>query len=300
MSALGMKFDGSPTEVLPALAEAIENAGLDELWICEDLGLNGGIAQAAVALARTDNLRVGHGIAPAAVRNAAYYAMEVASLCRIFPGRFLPGLGHGMPRWLDQVGAHPGRLMTCLSETAAASTALWRGERVDLHGSWVNLDGVQLEWPPTPVPPLSLGVRGAKGMDLAVGLGAGVILAEGSGPQYVATVADRVKAAGGRVTVFTWFAMHDDQEVARRSAAPLAEPALGRDYMRSQLGSLAGQPLTDSILTEIAVWGTPEDCAASIRRLVAAGADAVVLQPVAGAEFEQLARIEGQLLPLLR
>jgi alkanesulfonate monooxygenase SsuD/methylene tetrahydromethanopterin reductase-like flavin-dependent oxidoreductase (luciferase family) len=92
-----MKLDGLPTEEVPALAQAIERHGLEEVWICEDLGLNGGIAQSAIALSVTERIRVGHGIAPAAIRNVAYYAMEVASLCRTFPGRFLPGLGHGMP-----------------------------------------------------------------------------------------------------------------------------------------------------------------------------------------------------------
>lgn len=299
MPSLGMKFDGSPTEQLPELATAIESAGLDELWVCEDLGLNGGIAQAALALARTSHLKVGHGIAPASVRNAAYYAMEVASLCRVFPGRFLPALGHGMPRWLNQVGAHPGGLMTCLSETARASRALWNGEHVDFQGEWVTLDGVRLEWPPSRAPELSLGVRGPKGMDLAAELGAGVILAEGSGPGYVARVSPSVSQAGGRVTVFTWFAMHADRDVARRSVTPLAAPALERDYMGAQLGPLAGQPLSDAVLNEIAIWGTPADCATGIRRLFSSGADAVILQPPAGTELEQLARVESDLLPLL-
>lgn len=299
MTSLGMKFDGSPTEKLPAVAAAVEAAGLDELWICEDLGLNGGIAQAAIALGQTGRLKVGQGIAPAAVRNTAYYAMEVASLCRAFPGRFLPALGHGMPHWLQQVGAHPGGLMACLAETASTTSALLRGERIDFHGDWVTLEGVQLRWPPSPVPELSLGVRGNRGINLAIELGAGVILAEGSGPGYVASVANRVKATGGRVTVFAWFAIDDDRDVARRLITPLVEPALERDYMRAQLGPFAGQAATDAVLTELAVWGTPQDCATAIGRLVAAGADAVILQPPAGTELEQLARIAGQLVPIL-
>lgn len=63
--ALGMKLDGLPTERVPVLARAIEAHGLDEVWICEDLSLNGGIAQSALALAVTDRLsRVEHDLLP--------------------------------------------------------------------------------------------------------------------------------------------------------------------------------------------------------------------------------------------
>jgi 5,10-methylenetetrahydromethanopterin reductase len=67
-------------EEVPVLSRAVEADGLAEVWICEDLGLSGGIAQSALALLHTERILVGHGIAPAAVRNVAYYAMEDASL----------------------------------------------------------------------------------------------------------------------------------------------------------------------------------------------------------------------------
>jgi alkanesulfonate monooxygenase SsuD/methylene tetrahydromethanopterin reductase-like flavin-dependent oxidoreductase (luciferase family) len=124
MATLGMKLDGIPTEEIVALAPEVEAAGLDELWVCEGLGRNGGIAQAALALAATRQIRVGLGILPAAVRNVAYMAMEIASLCRAHPGRFVPGIGHGMPSWLRQVDAHPGKLLPCLEEVTVVARRL--------------------------------------------------------------------------------------------------------------------------------------------------------------------------------
>lgn len=182
MPALGMKLDGLPTEEIPPLSAAIEEHGLDEVWVCEDLGFNGGIAQAAMALSTTEHVRVGHGIAPAAVRNVAYYAMEVASLSRTFPGRFLPGIGHGEPWWLTQVGSHPGKLIPCISEVTEATRRLLAGETVTLHGEWVHLDEVTLHFPPAHRPPVSLGVRGPRGVRVAAERADGLILAEGSGP----------------------------------------------------------------------------------------------------------------------
>src|SRR5438105_2919999 len=136
MISIGMKLDGIPIESVMDLAPRIDAAGLDEVWICEDLARNGGIAQAGLALAATRKARVGLGIAPAAVRNIAYFAMEIASLCRAYPGRFLPGIGHGMPDWLRQVGAHPGRLLPCLEEVTLVVARLLRGQAVSFHGEY--------------------------------------------------------------------------------------------------------------------------------------------------------------------
>lgn len=294
-----MKLDGLATEDVPALARAIEAHGLDEVWVCEDLGLNGGIAQAAIALSLTERVLVGHGIAPAAVRNVAYYAMEVASLCRAFPGRFLPGLGHGMPGWLTQVGAHPGRLLPCLAETAEVAARLLSGETVSFHGEWVNVDEVGLRYPPANAPPISLGVRGPRGMDVAARVAGGVILAEGSGPSYVRRVVDQIGRADHHVTVFAWFSIDDDRETARARIRETVAVALEQDFMRSQLGHLPTAGPTEQVLAELTVSGCPTDCAAAVRALHAAGADSVVLQPVPGTEVEQLPRVRDDLLPLL-
>ena len=78
-------------ETLPAYAQMVEQSGLDELWIVEDAFFNGGVSAASVALAVTDRITVGIGILPAAARNAAYTAMDLATLARIFPGRFHAG-----------------------------------------------------------------------------------------------------------------------------------------------------------------------------------------------------------------
>jgi 5,10-methylenetetrahydromethanopterin reductase len=214
MLSIGMKLDGIPTERVLELAPDIDAAGLDEIWICEDLGRNGGIAQAGLALAATQNARVGFGIAPAAVRNVAYFAMEIASLCRAYPGRFLAGIGHGMPDWLQQVGAHPGRLLPCLEEVTLVVNRLLRGESVTFHGEYVHIDDVRLRYPPSYRPPISLGVRGPRGVELAKRVADGLILAEGSGPAYVRKVRERT-GDGLWITVFTWFSIDADSKVAR-------------------------------------------------------------------------------------
>jgi len=65
----------------------------DEIWIVEDLPFAGGISQLAMVLAATEDVVVGHGIAPAPFRNPAALAMEWGTLERMFPGRVRCGLG---------------------------------------------------------------------------------------------------------------------------------------------------------------------------------------------------------------
>ena len=103
---VGMCFDRSlPAPFVVEVAEALEAAGVDQLWVIEDCFYTAGIGLAATALARTESLTVGLGILPAVARNPAVTAMEIATLCELAPGRFLPGIGHGVQSWMEQMGA---------------------------------------------------------------------------------------------------------------------------------------------------------------------------------------------------
>ena len=89
MVNLGIMFKRDyPPEQVGDFARRAEAAGFDEIWVIEDCFYAAGIAQAATALAYTDQIQVGLGIMPAVARNAAFTALEIASLARIAPQRF--------------------------------------------------------------------------------------------------------------------------------------------------------------------------------------------------------------------
>ena len=301
MPAIGFKIDGRPTEDVLLLARSAEQAGFSELWVCEDLTLAGGIAQAAAALAVTTDLEVGLGIAPAAVRNPMYLAMEFASSARLSGGRFHAGIGHGMPAWLTQVGQRPASLMTCLREVSETVRDLLHGKEVSFDGEHVHLDSVSLTHPPDQAPLLSLGVRGPKGIALARQLGLGVILAEGSPPEYVAEVR-RALGPDARITVFVWSNLDtEDGERGREALRPTIREALRKPYLAAQLGPLHGSTCELDAIRRLTVAGDVEDCRAAIDRLVTSGADSIVLQPIHGTEEQQIERFGqdvGRLRPL--
>ena len=133
---IGVMYDRDwAPEGLPEFARRAEALGVDDLWVVEDLGWNGGVSAAAVALGATERLRVGIGITPAPLRSPALLAMELATLARVFPGRLVAGIGHGVREWMAQVGVAPRSPLALLEETITSVRALLRGERVEPGGA---------------------------------------------------------------------------------------------------------------------------------------------------------------------
>lgn len=165
-----------PPERLRSLARAAEQSGLDEVWVWEDSFKQSGVASATAALAWTDRIRVGISLLPAPLRSAAVTAMEFATIERMFPGRFVAGLGHGVQEWMGQAGVRAGSPLTLLREQVTAIRALLGGEEVTVSGRYVTLDRVRLDWPPSSPPPLMVGGSGPKSVALAAELGDGNLL----------------------------------------------------------------------------------------------------------------------------
>jgi 5,10-methylenetetrahydromethanopterin reductase len=260
-----------PPEQLAEVAGKVEAAGFDELWLWEDCFLAGGIATTAVALAATSSVKVGLGILPAPVRNPAFAAMEIAALARMFPGRVLPGFGHGVTDWMRQIGAKPESQLALLEETVSAVRALLAGEEVSVDGRYVRLEGVSLDHPPEVVPPVFVGVRRAKSLAVSGRAADGTILSEPSSVPYIEWARAQIAATRPhRLTVYAWCSMDRDGDAARAAMRPVVDERLQE-----------GGPQAEHLdMDTAAVVGTPDECAATIRKLGDAGADAVVLVPL--------------------
>jgi 5,10-methylenetetrahydromethanopterin reductase len=280
----GVKFarEWAP-EHLVTCARGAEQAGFDELWLVEDLGFHGGFGPCGAALASTERITVGLAIAPAVVRNAAYLAMEVASLARLFPGRFHMGLGHGVESWIAQVGATPSSWIASLRETTEAMRAVTAGGPVSYAGAHVRLDAVELLFPATA--PVSLGVRGPRGMALAGEVADGVIFAELSGPEYIA----RVRRDLGPDSQFTVLvhASTDPDRLRRQIDVRLSQPRFhgqladyGQDRIDGWVARIGADPdPADDPYREFGITGPFETWAEQAQQWFDAGADSVVFAP---------------------
>ena len=287
---------------LPAYAHQVELMGFDQLWIVEDCFYLGGISQAAIALASTSKITVGIGINPGVAHNPAILAMEYATLARAYPGRLIGGIGHGVPEWMEQIGATPASWLASIEEITSNLRAILRGERVNIEGNYVKLRDVQLFAAPDVVPPVLLGVRAEKSLRLAGQCSDGIMLAENSAPEYITwarTLMDNARRdAGiqgrGQVMVYTNCIVNDqDPDAARAKMRDiLAElngagvgPAIAATHFADEMKVIIDnggaealrEHMPDSWLHELALTGTHDEARRSVERMSEAGADAVIL-----------------------
>lgn len=235
----------SPPEQLRRAVELAESSGVRDVWLWEDCFLQGGLTSAAAALAWSTSLEVGIGLLPVPLRNPALAAMEIAAVARMFPGRLTVALGHGIQDWMAQVGAGVDSPMTLLREHAAAVMDLLAGQRVTVQGRYVRLDAVALDWPPVIAPVVLIGARGPRTVSLAGELADGVLLDSITDPEVVArarSLVDRARTDSGR-------------------------PGRGLVYAYTEHDATLAP---DDLAEQVASWAA---------RLVAAGADRVILQP---------------------
>jgi alkanesulfonate monooxygenase SsuD/methylene tetrahydromethanopterin reductase-like flavin-dependent oxidoreductase (luciferase family) len=300
-------------ETLPAFARKAEAAGFDELWVVEDCFYTSGIAAAATALAVTESITIGLGIMPAVVRNPVFTAMEIATLCRLFPGRFSPGIGHGVAEWMRQIGAMPKSQLTALEEVTFTVGELLAEKEVSLDGQYVHLEGAKLVHPPAVAPPVSLGVICPKSLQLAGRAAGGTILSEFSSPAYVAWAKEQIEQgrteAGRtdphRLTLFTFAAAAPTTDSARARVRPLVAEAIASGDIDPKLaplgileearrmtkrGGRAGveAEMPDEWVDRMTIVGTPRDWQAAMERLVAGGVHSVILTPLPDAPLDEI------------
>ncbi|PZG54425.1 LLM class flavin-dependent oxidoreductase [Spongiactinospora gelatinilytica] len=309
----------SPAQVVAA-AQVAESAGFDELWVGEDYFFTGAIATAGALLAATE-LPVGIGIVPTASRHPALLAMEVATLAGIYPGRLTAGVGVGVPDWLDAMRIRPTAALTAVRETLTGLRTLLQGESLTTEGRSYAADGIRLEHPPTPVPPLYAGVGGPKALRMAGGTADGTVLSVLAGTEYIRWAVAQLQAGGAgpdhRVVAYALCSVGPDAATARDRLRELfglylltgpRNPMTEAHGIADEAAALAELDFADAVakipdawLEELAVVGTPADCARRLTELAAAGADSIALclVPDDDGGLSQLRTMATDLLPLL-
>lgn len=308
-----------PPEQLVKMARHGERQGFEEIWFSEDYFYTAALSSATAALGATRDVRVGTGIISALVRHPAALAMEIATIARMFPGRFQPGIALGFPPWLHQMGLWPERPLTAVRECLEALRGLLAGEEVTFEGKSFFLDRIALNYPPISPVPLYLGGVNPRMLRLAGASADGSIVAILSGPKYVKWACEQFAAGAEevgrtdqhRVVVFTFFSADKDRRQARDRVKRLLAwyfheciqtPALFDPYgITDMLREMArGGPrgiereMPDEWFEEFAVVGDPDECAERIRQLIEAGADSVALYPMPGSHSVEMVRLAGE------
>ncbi|HKV53322.1 MAG TPA: LLM class F420-dependent oxidoreductase [Candidatus Binataceae bacterium] len=193
MATFGAMMFATDYAIQPVdLAKAVEERGLDSLFFPEHTHIptsrrspwpGGGelpmeyshthdlfVALTAAAVA-TKRIKLGTGICLVIERDPILLAKEVASLDQISNGRVILGIGGG---WnAEEMENHGTAFKTrwkLLRERVLAIRQLWRNEKAEFHGEFVNFDPVW-SWP-KPVqpggPPILLGSEAKRCFERAV------------------------------------------------------------------------------------------------------------------------------------
>jgi alkanesulfonate monooxygenase SsuD/methylene tetrahydromethanopterin reductase-like flavin-dependent oxidoreductase (luciferase family) len=302
---IGLRWDPrwDPLD-LGSIAREAEELGYDELWTVEDFPSAGGMTSTALALAATEEITVGLGLLPAIARNPVIAAMELAVLARVFSGRFVPALGHGVEGWMQQIGARPPNRLTVLEETVSTIRALLAGETLNTKGKHVSLDDVTLEFPPAEPPPVLIGSTGPRGLEMAGRAADGILVVEAACPAAVEWARETAGPDPGHVVVYAFLSIDDEDAAGVAAIRPQLETWMTSGLfpdMAEQAGLRrdGSGPFTDEVIQTIAAAGTPESCERAVRGLWEAGADSVVLFPRLGDGIRQMRRFGREVLPRL-
>jgi 5,10-methylenetetrahydromethanopterin reductase len=281
------------------LAEAL---GFGELWFSEDCFFGGGMSGVTQALAATTELPVGLGIVSALTRHPALLAMEIASMSRMHPGRVRPGVGLGVPLWLEQMGLMPKSPLTALRECVTNLRALLAGQEITYEGEVFAFDKVVLTHAPTEPLPVYMGLVNRKGLLLSGEIADGTVLSVLAGVAYIKwareQIAEGAAIAGRnghhRVATYALYSVDHDAHKAKDALRDVtafylqAMPnnALSQVYgITEEVGDMLARggsatvasEMPSSWLDDLVIAGDPEECAMKIQALIDAGSDSVNL-----------------------
>lgn len=303
-SAVGVFIaTATPPERIPALAAAAEDLGFGEVWTAEDYFCYGGFTGAALALGATRRIKVGLGIVASVARHPAVTAMEIATLARVYPGRFLPGIGHGVPFWTDQMGVTAKSPLTALTECIDGIRDLLAGRTVDVEGKQFTFRSVTATHPVPGDVPILTGVLGPKSLRLSGRIADGTVVSVLAGPAYLESSLAHIRegmAESGRtehlLPTFALFSCSKNRKEARAAVRPTLagylaavgahNPLTGAYGYGEEIAELLRTPetlaaaLPEEWIDTLAVAGDPDEVSERITALRQAGATSVVLSPV--------------------
>lgn len=331
----------SAAEVIE-LAQLAEAAGFDRLGISDVLFWPDCFVLLGLAAQRTSRIQLGPMVTNPYSRHPAVLAGIMATLQDASQGRAFLGIGVGAG--LEQVGISYDRPVRALREAIVAIAALLRGEEVTLDGDTITIDHARLVGPAQPVP-IAIGTRSRHVMQLAgeladTALIGGRTFDAGIVGQYRTWLAEGAARAGRAVDdieVAPRLTLCISRDGARARAglkryvahyAALIRPRdlVERDggaWMRQVEGALArsrgwyfdhdryddpaiDRLIDDDVVRRFAIAGTPAECAALTREVLAYGftsASMNLAAPRRASMYEGLREtIEGaaELLAMLR
>jgi probable F420-dependent oxidoreductase len=311
---LTLPFPGMTLADSQAPIRQAEAAGFSDLWSGDTSGPDG-FTPLALAAAWTERARLGTGIVNVYTRGPAVLAQHAAALADASRGRFVLGLGASSDVIVERWNGVPfERPLSRVRETVAQLRPVLAGER--------GLGGFKLEQAPAAPIPIYLAALREKMLSLAgeVADGAFVNFLPLSGLPTVlehlhAGEAKAGKQQGASDVVCRFFCIPQSREegigLARFMFAAYGTVPVYAEFFRwlgwgEQLDPMVAawkegdraralELAPDELISEIFIFGSPEEQRERLARFAAGGIRTLVLTPITAPE--DLARMIGDLAP---
>ena len=308
--------DAHPLREAMHWAKAAEDAGFAAVWQAESRLVRDAVVPMAAFGATTERIKLGSGVASIWTRNPAVLASTFATLDDLAPGRIICGLGAWWDPLARKVGISRDHPLTVMREIVHVVRALLNDETVTFDGTYVHLDGVELDYVhqerrPKDVP-IYIGATGMQMMELAGEIADGVVLNYLVSPSYNERALDHLAtgaAKSGRASAdidrpqLVVCSLDEDRQAALDGARLLVTQYLGQqphimkasgvpDQLLEDIGKVLTWPAThdqvvaasklvpDEIVQMITASGTPEECRAQVRAYVDTGCTCPILYPL--------------------
>jgi 5,10-methylenetetrahydromethanopterin reductase len=334
-----MQLTMEPLDEMIASARAMDDAGLDTIWLAEAYpwwrkhGMEARSSTVASALIarETKRLTVGWGIIAASTRHPVQVAMDARVVQEAAgPGRFI--LGYGTSKiFLNNTKTQTRKTLGPMRDAVTIVRGVLSGEAFDYDGDTWSADVPPLQpsaHTPREVPPVYVAATAPKMQALAGEIADGCLTPSITTPAFVrytcenvgapidigCTVvasihaSDRDKGRDGAREIAGMYLANKVQNIQGAADTLLDLAGLEQDEIRpvaeamERGGRLAAkEQVTDAILDKCKpIAGTPEDCIASIEEYKEAGCTHVMLELWGEDRLEQIRLFGERVLPHVR
>ena len=299
-------------------ARYAEQRGFEAIWQAESRLVRDAIVPMAAYAALTERIRVGSGVINNWTRNIGLLAATFLTLDDLAPNRIICGIGAWWDPLARNVGIERKKPLTAMRETVVVLRRLLNMERVTFHGSFVHVDGIELDVvhgrrEPRNVP-IFIGATGDQMMELTGEIADGVVLNYCVAPEYnekaLELLARGAKKAGrslddiDRPQLVVCSVDHDHDRAIDTTRELLTQylaqqPHIAKasgvsDEVVQEIQSILGWPATheqirrakhlvpESLIDRITASGTPEEARAKVEEYRKHGCTCPILYPVGG------------------
>ena len=297
-------------------AQYAEAQGFEAVWQAESRLVREATVPMAAFASVTTTLKVGSGVVDCWSRNPARLAATFSTLDDLAPGRVILGIGAWWDPLAQKVGITRAKPLRAMREIVTAVRALLNNETVTMHGEFVQLDGVELDYVyqerRAKDVPIYIGATGMQMMELTGEIADGVVLNYLVSPEYNAQAMEALSRGADKAgrsiddidrPQLVVCSVHEDRAIALNMAREMVTQYLGQQphimkasgvpqSILDKVGSVltwpapheqvvaASKHVPDEIVQMLTASGTPADAREQVTHYMRNGATCPILYPL--------------------